>query len=230
MKSLDLFRACGLPALGISLLLSACNADKIWEPTDPPAAGCGDMGAKPDADLAMPTKKALCKAAEGLPGGDDPATAIVCVDFASTSIEVLKQPQHGWEFGQGVGCQWAIQGNKYLVNSDLANLTGGCQVKLPQKLLNTQQNRVTIAVVQSGTVLNNHNLRLSLMLTDPSENALLSSTALSNEQLIVRTSRTDPRINNNLLAPIVHHAKGAGAGAPSGPGWQIESIAVIATP
>lgn len=218
-------------ALVISaLFLGACNADKIWEPIegwDQPA--CGDMGTKPGTDMAMPTKKALCKAAEGLPGGDDSTSTLVCVDFTTPGLTIDMLKQQGWSFNDETGCHWAIQGGR-LVNMDLANLNADCSVKPPQKLLTAQQNRVTIAVVQSGTILNSHNLRVSLYLQSIGEDPLMFATAMRNDQLIVRTPRTDSRINNNLFVPIINHARGSGVGSPSGPGWQIESIAVIATP
>jgi hypothetical protein len=210
-----------------ALFVGACNAGKVWEPIegwDQPA--CGDMGTKPGADLAMPTKKALCKAAEGLPGGDDPASAVICVDFTTAGLTIDALKQQGWSFDDRSGCKWAIQSGR-LVNMDLASLVGSCQITLPLKSLTAQQNRVTIAVVQRGEI--GSNMQATLYLTSAARRPLLSFSDTINNRIIVDIDRTDSRIINNQLLPIIYSEK-VGSSAPTGPGWQIESVAVIGTP
>lgn len=216
-----------LTLLAVTLSSSACEL-KVT-PKEGFVLVTDDMGSnpKPDADLSMPPKKALCKAAEGLPGGDDPASAVICVDFATMglTIDMLKQ-QQAWIFDDQPGCRWAIQGGR-LVNTEIASLTGGCQVKLPLKTLTAQQNRVTIAVVQQGEIGNN--LQAGIYLTSTTRRPLFSFSEILNNRIIVESLRSDSRISSNQLIPIVYSEK-IGVGAASGPGWQIESIAVITTP
>lgn len=211
--------------VGVVLALSAAACTDIE--VIPKAVGDGGSCPSPtDGDMAMTPKKALCRAAEGLVGGDDPSMAVICVDFAGADIALLKQPGN-WIFEDKPGCRWAIE-NGRLVNTDLAMLSGGCQFKLPQKVLTPSHNQVTLSIIQSGSVSSSNNLRLSIYLQDIGFDPVLSATAISNELVTAKISRSDTtRLPGGQIAPIVHMLR---LNNPSGPGWQIESIAVITRP
>lgn len=213
--------------VGVVLALSAAACTDIE--VIPKGAVVGDGGSCPhpiDGDMAAPLKKPLCKAAEGLIGGDDPSMAVTCIDFANADIPSLKQPG-GWIFEDKPGCRWAIE-NGRLVNTELTSLSGGCQFQMPQKLLNSSHNQVTLSIKQAGSVSNNHNLRLSLFMQDLSLDPLLSTTAISNDLFTAKVSRSDTiRLPGGQIAPIIHMFR---LGTPSLPGWQIESIAIITRP
>jgi hypothetical protein len=198
-------------------------------PRDDVDLSCGSTDAKPTSSDMSPAV-AKCAAAAGLPG-----TNLLCVDF--DKVTQLNDPAlAGWNFNANMANCWQISGG-YLQVQNFGGFMGNCGATLPafdlRQADKQQYQRVTLALLhrvdmsdpdqQAQVYLDQDSpARLAHQMTGkPGFPTLLTTTVTVNKADLPAA----------LMSVYKFYLKASSLGAVSlRQGWQIQSIAVNATP
>ncbi|MFO0572754.1 MAG: hypothetical protein U1A78_02050 [Polyangia bacterium] len=210
--------------VGVVLALSAAACTDIEVV---PKGTLGDGGGCPNPtppDLA--TSQPACKAAEGISG-----TPLICQDFAGVNAPTIAQlTQKGWNFDKAATGCWQIQGSLNVKN--FGSSTGSCALTLPeQDLTKTDKNpkTITLSLVHKVDMVQ-YVQRGEIFLDQDFPSRLIH--LVGGEQKITSSVKTSLPVARETLTggKATFYLKASSENVSVRNGWQIESIAVIASP
>jgi hypothetical protein len=187
---------------------------------------CTDAAAPPD--LAPPAPK--CLAAKGLSGDN-----LVCVDFAKVP-SLTDQTLTGWDFVSiGGGNYWELAGGKLQVKN-FGTFADTCGFKMPAINFNDadkqKYNTYILSVVHRVSISEADAQKIQVMLgsDDPQKRLITQWTGKQpSQQTTIVISKADLLMQASNFQPLFKFSASATAGG-SFSGWQIDSIAVNASP
>lgn len=210
---------------GVVFALSAVACTDIE--VIPKGAVLGDGGGCPNPmapDLA--TAQPACKAAEGISG-----TPLICQDFTGPNAPTIAQlAQKGWNFDKATANCWQIQGSLNVKN--FGSTTGSCALTLPdQNLTDIPQNlkTITLSLIHRLDMVQ-YVQRGEIFLEQDFPSRLIH--LVGGEQKIPSSVKTSLPVARELLTSgkAVFYLKASSENLSVRNGWQIESIAIIASP
>lgn len=184
--------------------------------------------AAPPPDLATPVAK--CPAAKGLAGDN-----LVCVDFAKVP-SLTDQALTGWDFVSiGGGNYWEIAGGKLQVKN-FGAFASTCGFTMPAINFNDadkqKYNTYILSVVHRVSISEADAQKIQVMLgsDDPQKRLITQWTGKQpSQQTTIAISKADLLMQASNFQPLFKFSAIATAGG-SFSGWQIDSIAVNASP
>lgn len=216
-------RTHALMILGLSVL-GACAQ---WTPVDDGGTTCTECKCPAPPDLLLPTPK--CDAAKGLPGEN-----LICFDFSSIGDQTLTTPPppqlSGWDFEKFDKSCWQILNGKLQVKN-FSTFMGNCGfLMLGVKPSDYQKyNSFTLSVVQTLVIDKQQQAALVYLGTDLDPRLVDATTGTQpRQQRIYAINKTAlPNGTSYAYQPLFKLASGITIGLA---GWQIESIAINASP
>ena len=210
------------------MLFSACRTE-VTEVTD---ALCGnrDQGVDAAAPPDLVTPAAKCLAAKGLSGDN-----LVCVDFAKVP-SLTDQALTGWDFVcLGGGNSWELAAGKLQVKN-FGTFANTCSFTMPAVNLNDadkqKYNTYILSVVHRVSISEADAQKIQVMLgsDDPQKRLMTQWTGKQpSQQTTIAISKADLLMQASNFQPLFKFSAIATAGG-SFSGWQIDSIAVNASP
>lgn len=189
----------------------------------------GDGGSCPNPtlpDLAM--AQPACKAAEGIKG-----TPLVCQDFIGSNVAILTElKSKGWNFDKNTPNCWQMQGSLSVKN--FGSTASSCGLILPEQNLSDDDkksfNNVTLAVSYRSDMV--HSVHRGEIFIE-AESPLNLIQSITGEQKIQTSIKMSTSLTRSMLpaekALFILKATSDNA-LNLRNGWQIESIAVVASP
>lgn len=212
--------------VGIVLALSAAACTDIEVI---PKGAVGDGGGCPNPtvpDLAM--AQPACKAAEGIKG-----TPLICQDFTGSNQPALAElVSKGWNFDKNTPNCWQIQG--VLSVKNFGSTVSSCGLTLPELNFNDvdkkNYNNITLAIIHRADMSPSiHRGEVFIEADNPTR--LIHS--VTGEQKVQTNIKTIFSLTRSMLPAekAMFYLKATSDNTLNlRNGWQIESIAVIASP
>lgn len=219
-----MMKTCMRLACLIAALSPACHNLTIERIDDAGTCDVTDMS-RSVPDMAAPAPK--CAAAKGLASEN-----LLCVDFDKvTALNTLT----GWDFASQCPAGWTLSNGKLQVNN-FGMFMGSCVFLMPSTNLNDAANQkyqsITLSVVQR-VHLDEAQQSAQILLGLDQASTRLFAQMTGREQRVQWTqtiSRADlPAAVASVFQPLFKTTSGAQVGTLY-LGWQIESIAINATP